>query len=59
MLEDHRGVTTVERDLLLFELTQLAVPALVSDELASNEDLARVDALEVVDGAQEGRLART
>ena len=46
------------RDLASPQLVQLAARAAVADQLAVDADLAAVDALEVVDAAQERALAR-
>ncbi len=58
-LEDHADLLALQRDVLLLVLDQLLAAAglAVADEVAVHEDAAALDLLEVVDAADEGRLA--
>src|SRR5262249_39127247 len=56
-LEDHADLGAVTADVRIAQLVQ-PVPGLsVADEPAVDPEAARVDLLQVVDAAQEGRLA--
>src|SRR5690606_29384193 len=57
-LEDEPDLGALPEDLALLELAQGAALAAVPDELAVDGDEALVDLLQVVDRAQERRLAR-
>ena len=57
-LEHHADVAALLRGILRVQLVQLAGGLPVADQLAVDVELAAVDLLQVVDAAQEGRLAR-
>jgi len=56
-LEDHADLRALARHLGLAQLVQLVSRLPVAHQLAVHVEPARVDLLEVVDAAQEGRLA--
>ena len=58
-LEDHADLLALLRDVPLLVLDELAVGLAVADEVAVHEDPALLDLLEVVDAADERRLARS
>ena len=58
VLEDHPDLGPLARDLALVQLVQLAALLAVADQLAVDRQPAGVDLLQVVDAAQERRLAR-
>ena len=57
-LEHHADAGALARDGAVVQFVQLVPDAAEADELAGDEDGAAVDALELVDAAQEGALAR-
>ena len=58
-LEDHPDVLALAGDVLLAVLDELAVDLAVADEVAVHLDPAALNLLEVVDAADERRLAGT
>ena len=58
VLEDHPDLGPLARDLALVQLVELAARLAVADQLAVDRQPAGVDLLQVVDAAQERRLAR-
>ena len=58
MLEDHADLGALAGDLALGQLVELASLLPVADELPVDREAAGVDLLEVIDAAQERRLAR-
>jgi len=58
-LEHHADVAPLGGDLALAELVELSATLAVPDELAGDPEAAGIDALEVVDAAQERRFARS
>ena len=58
-LEDHADVAALPGDLLVVQAVQLAAAVGITHEFAVDPDPAAVDRLQLVDAAQEGRLART
>src|SRR5207237_9251696 len=57
-LEDHPDLGALPGDVALGVLDELPVPLAVTDQVAVHLDPAGVDLLEVVDAADERRLAR-
>ena len=58
VLEDHADLGALARDLGFAQLVQPVADLAVADELAVDRQAPGVDLLEVVDAAQERRLAR-
>src|SRR5581483_730999 len=58
MLEDHPDLGALARHLALVQLVQPVALLSIADQLAVDPQPAGVDLLEVIDAAQEGRLAR-
>jgi hypothetical protein len=56
-LEDHPDLRALADDVALGQLVELLALLAVADELAVDAEAAGVDLLEVVDAAQERRLA--
>ena len=56
-LEDHADLLALPRDVGFLVLDQLPVHLAVADQVAIDEDPAALDLLEVVDAANERRLA--
>src|SRR5581483_6862723 len=57
-LEHHADLRPAAADLALAQLVELVAVLAVADQLTVDVEAPRVDLLEVVDAAQEGRLAR-
>jgi hypothetical protein len=57
-LEDHADIDAALQDLALLELVERVAILAVADQLAVDGDEAFVDAFEMIDRAQQGRLAR-
>ena len=58
-LEHHPDRSALRGDVLVVHLVQTVAALPVADQIAGDPDAAGVDLLQVVDAAQERRLART
>ena len=59
MLEDHPDLRALARDFAFAQFVESVADLAVADELAVDGQATGVDLLEVVDAAQERRLARS
>ncbi|MNT70666.1 hypothetical protein D3C72_2090780 [compost metagenome] len=58
ILEDHADVGAALQNILLLQFIKRVALLAVTDEIAVDRDEAVVDPLQMIDGAQQGRLAR-